>query len=40
MREKKTDEELLDDARFLGKYGNFLLNRFKTKNDYERLRLK
>ena len=40
MREKKTDEELLDDSRFLGKYGQFLLDRVKNRNDYERLRLK
>lgn len=40
MREKKTDEELLDDARYLGKYGPFLLNRVKNRNDYERLGLK
>lgn len=37
MREKKTDEELLNDVRYLGKYSDYLLQRIQNRNDYQRL---
>jgi hypothetical protein len=37
VREKKTDLELLDDARYYGKYGDFLRQRFERRNFFERL---
>ena len=39
MREKKTDEELLNDVRYLGKYSDYLLQRIQNRNDYQRLGL-
>jgi hypothetical protein len=32
MREKKSDLELMLDARFYNKYGDFLLNRIRAKS--------
>ena len=40
MREKKTDEELLDDIRYLGKYGDYLLQRIENRSKFQRLGLK
>jgi hypothetical protein len=39
MREKKSDEELLNDVRYLGKYADYLFQRIKSRNDYQRLGL-
>jgi len=39
MREKKTDEELLDDVRYLGKYADYLLQRISNRTKYVRLGL-
>ena len=37
MREKKTDEALLEDARFYNKHTDYLLNLMKKRTVYERL---
>eukprot|EP00744_Colponema_vietnamica_P020906 GILI01029769.1.p1 GENE.GILI01029769.1~~GILI01029769.1.p1 ORF type:complete len:199 (-),score=53.57 GILI01029769.1:103-699(-) len=37
MREKKSDVELMNDVRYYGKYGDFLLQRFRTKTHYQLL---
>lgn len=39
MREKKSDLELLHDARFFGKYGDYLFKRLQEKSCSERLGL-
>ena len=39
QREKKTDYELLMDARYFNKYGDYLYKRLETKNYYARLEL-
>lgn len=36
-REKKTDFELLMDARYFNKYGDYLFKRLEQKNHYQRL---
>ena len=38
-RESKTDEQLMDDARFLWKNTDFLRQRISTKSDEQRLGL-
>ena len=40
MREKKTDEALLEDARFYNKHTDYLLNLMKKRTVYERLGLR
>lgn len=40
MREKKTDEALLEDARFYNKHGDYLLLLMRKRTVYERLGLK
>ena len=37
LREKKNDYELLMDARYFNKYGDYLFKRLETKNHYARL---
>ena len=37
QREKKTDYELLMDARYFNKYGDYLMKRIESKNHYQRL---
>ena len=37
MREKKTDEQLLEDARFYNKHGDYLLATMQKRSLYERL---
>jgi hypothetical protein len=37
LREKKTDYELLLDARYFNKYGDYLFKRIESKNFYGRL---
>jgi hypothetical protein len=39
LRERKTDLELREDARFFNKYGDFLRQRFENKTHYQRLGL-
>lgn len=40
MREKKTDEALLEDARFYNKHGEYLMTMMQKRTVYERLGLK
>ncbi|CAI2384811.1 unnamed protein product [Moneuplotes crassus] len=37
MRENKTDQQLFNDFRYLGKYGQYLYQRVKDRNHYQRL---
>ncbi len=37
LREKKNEYELLMDARYFNKYGDYLYKRIETKNFYARL---
>lgn len=37
LREKKSDYELLMDARYFNKYGDYLFKRLESKNYYQRL---
>ena len=39
MREKKSDENLLEDARFYNKHGDYLLASMQKRTIYERLGL-
>jgi len=39
MREKKSDEALLEDARFYNKHGDYLLTVMQKRTIYERLGL-
>lgn len=39
MREKKSDEALLEDARFYNKHGDYLLALMQKRSLYERLGL-